>query len=88
MRMGLSIPCAKPEKRFWSPDINEGLAPGFSNLTPFDTNWERGSGATPLTIQDLFFGGAISIPTAPTNISFIRNCLQVIGGARGRINRP
>jgi hypothetical protein len=36
------------------------------NLTPFDTNWMEGSGATPLTIQDLFFGDAISIPTAPT----------------------
>jgi hypothetical protein len=22
-------------------------------LTPFDTNWKKGSGATPLTIQDL-----------------------------------
>jgi hypothetical protein len=28
---------------------------------------EEGSGATPLTTQDLFFGDAISIPTAPTN---------------------
>jgi hypothetical protein len=35
-------------------------------LTPFDTNWKKGSGATPLTIQDLSFGDAISIPTAPT----------------------
>jgi hypothetical protein len=26
-----------------------------------------GSGATPLTTQDLFFGDAISIPIAPTN---------------------
>jgi hypothetical protein len=40
----------------------------FANLTPFDTNWEKGSGATPLTAQDLFFGDAISIPTAPTNV--------------------
>jgi len=23
------------------------------DLTPFDTNWKKGSGATPLTIQDL-----------------------------------
>jgi hypothetical protein len=23
------------------------------NLTPFDTNWKKGSGATPLTTQDL-----------------------------------
>jgi hypothetical protein len=37
-------------------------------LTPFDTNWKKGSGATPLTTQDLFCGGAISIPTAPTNL--------------------
>jgi hypothetical protein len=36
-------------------------------LTPFDTNWKKASGATPLTTQDLFFGDAISIPTAPTN---------------------
>src|ERR1700676_4146592 len=33
-------------------------------LTPFDTNWQKGSGATPLTTQGLFFGGAISIPTS------------------------
>jgi hypothetical protein len=38
-------------------------------LTPFDTNWKKGSGATPLTTQDLFFGDAISIPTAPTNLN-------------------
>jgi hypothetical protein len=38
-------------------------------LTPFDTNWKKGSGATPLTTQDLFFGDAISTPTAPTNLS-------------------
>jgi len=37
-----------------------------NNLTPFDTNWREGSGATPLATQDLFFGDAISIPTAPT----------------------
>jgi hypothetical protein len=36
-------------------------------LTPFDTNGKGGSGATLLTIQDLFFGDAISIPTAATN---------------------
>jgi hypothetical protein len=36
-------------------------------MTPFDTNWGIGGGATPLTIQDLFFGDAISIPTASTN---------------------
>ena len=35
-------------------------------LTPFDPNWKKGSGATPLTIQDLFCGGEISIPTALT----------------------
>ena len=40
------------------------------NLTPFDTNWEKGGSATPLTIQDLFFGDAISIPTAPTSFPF------------------
>ena len=39
----------------------------ISNLTPFDTNWKRGSSATPLTTQDLFCGVAISISTAPTN---------------------
>ena len=32
-------------------------------MTPFDTNWEKGSGATPSATQDLFFGDAISIPT-------------------------
>jgi hypothetical protein len=36
--------------------------------TPFDTHWNQGGGGTPLTIQDLFCGGAISIPTAPTNL--------------------
>ena len=25
----------------------------YRNLTPFDTNWKKGSGATPLTTQDL-----------------------------------
>jgi hypothetical protein len=39
-----------------------------NNLTPFDTNWREGSGATPLATQDLFFGDAISIPTAPTDV--------------------
>jgi len=38
-----------------------------TNLTPFDTNWKKGSGATPLTTQDLFFWDELSIPTAPTN---------------------
>jgi len=33
-------------------------------MTSFDTNWKKGSGATPLTIQDLFFGDAILIPIA------------------------
>jgi hypothetical protein len=37
-------------------------------LTPFDTNWNKGSGATPSTTQYLFCGGAISIPTAPTQL--------------------
>ena len=37
------------------------------NLTPFDTNWKKGSGATPLTTQDLFYRDELSIPTAPTN---------------------
>jgi hypothetical protein len=36
-------------------------------LTPFDTNWRKGGGATHLTTQDLFFGDAISIPTAPSS---------------------
>jgi hypothetical protein len=52
-------------------------------LTPFDTNWKEGSGATPLTIQDLFFGDAISIPTAPTkfhNVYAVR--IGVKGGGR------
>jgi hypothetical protein len=35
-------------------------------LTPFDTNWKKGSGATPLTTQDLFCRDAVSIPTVPT----------------------
>ena len=47
------------------------------NLTPFDTNWKEGGGATPLTTQDLFFGDAISTPTAPTNL---RKPL-IVGGA-------
>jgi hypothetical protein len=46
-----------------------GLARHFVRLTPFDTNWKKGSGATPLATQDLFFGGAISIPTAPTKLT-------------------
>jgi len=25
----------------------------LGDLTPFDTNWKKGSGATPLTTQDL-----------------------------------
>jgi hypothetical protein len=50
--------------RFLSVDLS-----GFSGdfifdptirLTPFDTNWNEGSGATPLTIQDLFYWDAIS----------------------------
>jgi hypothetical protein len=36
-------------------------------VKPFDANWRKGSGAAPLTTQDLFFGDAISIPTAPAN---------------------
>ncbi len=43
-----------------------------SILIPFDTNWNKGGGATPLATQDLVFGGAISIPTAPTN--FLETC--------------
>jgi len=35
-------------------------------MTPFDTNWMKGSGATPLTTQDLFCRDELSIPTAPT----------------------
>lgn len=34
----------------------------------FDINWGKGGGATSLEIQDLFFGIAISIPTAPTKM--------------------
>jgi hypothetical protein len=30
-------------------------------LTSYDTNWKRDDGATPLGIQDLFFGDAISL---------------------------
>jgi hypothetical protein len=40
-------------------------------VTPFDTNWKRGSGATPLTTRDLLFGDAISTPTAPTKVLLI-----------------
>src|SRR5713101_3324136 len=32
-------------------------------LIPFDTNWKKGSDATPLTTQDLFYRDALSIPT-------------------------
>ena len=35
-----------------------------NEVTPFDTNWQEGGGATPLTTQDLFFGDAISILAA------------------------
>jgi hypothetical protein len=35
---------------------------------------EEGSGATPLATQDLFFGDAISTPTAPTNNSLLILC--------------
>jgi hypothetical protein len=37
-----------------------------SKLTPFGTNWKKGSGATPFTMRGLEIQGAISIPTAPT----------------------
>jgi len=47
-----------------------------NNLTPFDTNWREGSGATPLATQDLFFGDAISIPTAPTKTLSIAKILS------------
>jgi hypothetical protein len=49
------------------PNKIHGPSPNWQNLTPFDTNWKEGSGATPLETQGLFFGDAISIPTAPTN---------------------
>jgi hypothetical protein len=29
------------------------LKQAIQKLTPFDTNWRKGSGATPLTTQDL-----------------------------------
>jgi len=29
------------------------ISANHSKLTPFDTNWKKGSGATPLTTQDL-----------------------------------
>jgi len=45
-------------------------------VTPLDTNWKKGSGATPVTIQDLLKWNQFSIPTAPTNISFLNNHLQ------------
>ncbi|SRR6266851_5453921 len=32
-------------------------------LTPFDTNWKKGSRATPSTTQDLFSRDELSIPT-------------------------
>jgi len=35
-------------------------------LTPFNTSWDKGSGATPLAIQDLLEWDAISISTART----------------------
>jgi hypothetical protein len=41
----------------------------------------KGSGATPFQTQDLFFRDAISIPTAPTNISCSNNQLQICEGA-------
>jgi hypothetical protein len=51
-------------------------------LTPFDTNWKKGGGATPLTTQDLFLGDAISISTAPTN--HLRYWLGLNKFARGQ----
>jgi hypothetical protein len=33
-------------------------------LEPFDTDWKKGSSATPSTTENLFFGDAISISTA------------------------
>ena len=50
------------------------------SLTPFDTNWKEGSGATPLTIQDLLNWDAISIPTAAAN--------SVATVAKPRLNFP
>src|SRR6266403_1540551 len=43
------------------------LSESGASLTPLDTNWKKGSGATSSTTQDLFCGGAISIPAALTN---------------------
>ena len=47
----------------------------YEGLTPFDTNWGEGDGATLLTTQDLFFGDAISIPTAPTK--FVQSLQEI-----------
>jgi hypothetical protein len=44
------------------------LRPTDLALTPFDTNWKKGSGATPLTTQDLRKWMQFSIPTAPTKL--------------------
>ena len=52
-----------PDRRIYQTNQTSCLV----RLTPFDTTWNKGSGATPLTIQDLYYWDAISIPTAPTN---------------------
>ncbi len=52
------------------------------SLKPFETNCRKGSVVTPITTGDLFFGDAISIPTAPTKSK--RTRLE----ARARISSP
>jgi hypothetical protein len=50
-------------------------------LTPFDTNWKKGSGATPLTTQDLFCRDELSIPTAPTSLICSESLTQPLLGS-------
>ena len=40
------------------------------NLTPFDTNWKRGGGATPLTARDLLLDGCNFDPHRPYQLPF------------------
>jgi len=56
----------------------------FLNLTPFDTNWRKGGGATPLAIQGLFFRDAIFDPHRPYHMQLLRRaCCSGINWQRG-----
>jgi integrase len=56
--------------------LSTSLAIHHRNLTPFDTNWKKGSGATPVTTQGLLKWTQFSIPTALPKVSLIQLPLQ------------